>query len=208
MIYFRFSFLLLASILLWSCTDSSMSEEELQKYAQDADNGLFQQDSVNGLTIEVTNRPTGLLVAQELRSNTGLTDSIVTAVKNQYSKNMYFNLNLSVKDEDPLLHSGSMGTFSSLLQTMAFQMDKYVFLTTSNKDTIPVGDFVYPRLYGMGRGSTVLFAFTGEELAKETEWVDFHLLDFGMNTGNRKYRFDVDDLRDTPTLQIETDKNN
>jgi len=203
MSYFRFLIFLFASFLLWSCGSSSMTEEDLQTYAQDEDHGLLQKDSVHGLVIEVMNRPSGLLVAQELRNESALTDSLVKSVKDQYAKNLYFNLTLSVKDQDPLLHSGSMSTFSSLLQTMAFQMDKYVFLTTSNKDTIPVGDFVYPRLYGMGRGSTVLFAFAGEELSKEKEWVEFHLMEFGMNSGNRKYRFDMDDLRDVPDLKVE-----
>ncbi|MGN6646686.1 MAG: hypothetical protein ACTHJT_09150 [Cytophaga sp.] len=179
-----------------------MTEEELQTYAQDAGNGLLQKDSVQGLVIEVMNRPTGLLVAQELRNEPTLTDSLVKSVKDQYARNLYFNLTLSVKDQDPMLHSGSMSRFSSMLQTMAFQMDKFVFLTTSNKDTIPVGDFVYPRLYGMGRGSTVMFAFAGEELEKEKEWVEFHLLEFGMGSGNRKYHFDMKDLRDAPDLKI------
>lgn len=181
-----------------------MTEEDLQKYVQEEDHGLLQKDSVHGLTIEVMNRPTGLLVAQELRNTSPVTDSLVKSVKDQYAKNLYFNLTLSIQDQDPLLQSGSMSTFSSLLQTMAFQMDKYVFLTTSNKDTIPVGDFVYPRLYGMGRGSTVLFAFAGDELDKEKGWVEFHLLEFGMGSGNRKYRFDMDDLRDAPDLKIQT----
>jgi hypothetical protein len=198
----RFSFFLFTVMFFCSCEKSSMTEEELQAYAQDADNGLLQKDSVHGLTIEVMNRPAGLLVAQELRNESALTDSLVKSVKAQYSKNLYFNLTLSVQDQDPLLQSGSMSTFSSMLQTMAFQMDKFVFLTTSGKDTIPVGDFVYPRLYGMGRGSTVMFAFTGEELEKEKEWVEFHLLEFGMGSGNRKYHFDIKDLRDVPDLKI------
>jgi len=193
--------LVVISITIFSCGKKKGTELEIQAYASDESNGLIREDSVHGLKIEVQNRPVALIIAQELRGQSEQNDSVLAAVRKKFSPNLYFNLNLSVGDKDPLLYSGSMQRFSSLLQTLAFQMDKFVFLTTSEKDTIPVGDYVYPRLYGMGSGSTMLFAFT-KDTAKwaKTEWVDFHLQEFGMNTGNRKYRFRKSDLDDAPEL--------
>jgi len=196
-----FCFAMIICTTIFSCGKKKGTEAEIQVYANDASNGLIQEDSIHGLTIAVQNRPVALIIAQELKGQTEQNDSVLTAVTRKFSPNLYFNLNLSVGDKDPLLYSGSMQRFSSLLQTLAFQMDKFVFLTTSEKDTIPVGDYVYPRLYGMGSGSTMLFAFTKDTAKWEkTDWVDFHLQEFGMNTGNRKYRFKKSDLDEVPDL--------
>ena len=202
MIATRSSCLYILSVLVMifcSCGRKTATEAEIQAYASDPSNGLIQVDSIHGLKIEVQNRPVSLIAAQELRGQTVQNDSTLKEATKKFSQNLYFNLNLSVGDKDPLLYSGSMQRFSALLQTLAFQMDHFVFLTTSEKDTIPVGDYVYPRLYGMGSGSSMLFAFTRDSLKWEkTEWVDFHLQEFGMNTGNRKYWFKKSDLEDVP----------
>jgi len=199
--------LLLSIGCIWliGCTRKKvLPEDQILVYAADASNGLIQEDSVHGLKIEVQNRPVSLIIAQQLRNRDSVSVSLKDSVTKMFSPNVYFNLNLSVQDKDPLLYSGSMQTFSTLLQTLAFQMDKYVYLTTSAKDTIPVGDYVYPRLYGMGSGSTMLFAFRMDSSRwAKADWVDFHLREFGMSTGNRKYRFEKSDLDAVPDLLVE-----
>lgn len=197
------------SMLLFvtGCGKKKMTEEQIQEYVSDESNGLIQGGSVHGVKIEVQNKPVALIISQEIKgqSQVPATDSAYKEAVKTFGSNLYFNMNLSVNDQDPLLYAGSMSNFSSLLQTMAFQMDKFVFLTTSEKDTIPVADFVYPRLYGMGAGSSILFAFVKDSTIKwdKTEWVDFHLQEFGMNTGNRNYRFKKSDLEDVPDLLVE-----
>lgn len=188
-----------------SCTAKKQSEEQIQQYMHTPSNGLIQEDSINGIKISVQNKPVALIVAQELRGAEVVNDSIQEAVQKQFADNLYFNLNLSIGDKDPLLYSGNLSNFSSMLQTMAFQMDQFVFLTTSDKDTIPVADFIYPRMYGMGAGSSIMFAFSKEKIkarGHDPEKISFHLLDFGMNTGNRKYEFEMEDIQDVPALLV------
>lgn len=196
----------LCFILVMSCTKHKQeTEEQLLEYVSDPDHGLIQVDSIHGLKIEVRNKPYALIAAQELRGEAVINDSIQKSVEKKFSNNLYFNLTLSVNDKDPLLYSGGLSNFSNMFQTLAFQMDKFVFLTTSEQDTIGVDDFIYPRLYGMGTGSTILFAFSKEEMNKKghhPEWIDFHLQEFGMNTGNKKFRFDMDDIEEVPELLV------
>lgn len=190
---------ILCLVFLAGCTGvASLPEDELGKYVLDIDNGLIKKREVGGLNIEVYYKPTGLLVAQELD---GEKDSVsYQQLYEKYGKYAYFILDLSSNNKNALYQSGSYDRFSENLQTLAFRMDQYVNLTTSALDTIPVADFIYPRLYGMSSSATVMFVFNKEKV-DSSDWVSFNLSEFGMGSGNQVFHFDVDDLKKAPRLK-------
>lgn len=191
---------LLGFVFLVACSPPSyLSEKELGQYVLDSDNGLIQKRESNGLDLQVYYKPTGLLVAQELE---GKQDSAVyNELYAKYGNYAYFILDLSNDDKNALYQSGSYDRFSENLQTLAFRMDQYANLTTSKMDTIPVGDFIYPRMYGMSNAATVMFVFNTEKLF-EADWVDFNLSEFGMGAGNQQFRFEVADIEKVPKLKM------
>ena len=174
-----------------------VSEAELHAYAQDAAHGLRQEKNVNGLQVALQYQPTDLLVAQEL--NGSRSPSLVDSLRQKYGQYAYFILSLSAKNKDALYQSTNHGKFSEKLQTLSFRMNEYAQLVTSKQDTVPVGDFTFPRLYGHGTSTDILFAFARKQLDTD-KWIQFDLKDFGMGTGTQRFRFRKQDWQQAPQI--------
>lgn len=196
-----FHFPLFISLFMYSCTTpKELPEKQLSEYVLNESNGLYQKKQTNGMDISLYYKPTGLLVAQEADEKTKPEE--IEQLKNKYGNYAYFILDIAAGGKNALYAtSGSMGTFSENLQTLAFRMDQYVNLTTSANDTIPVADFIYPRMYGMSKSATVMFVFNKEKI-HDSKWVSFNLNEFGMLTGDQKFRFKTKDIKTVPRLKI------
>lgn len=186
--------------LLTACSgrSSCVSPEGLVKYVTEESNGLHKAIEVNGTKIDITFRPTDLWVQQELGDDAS--DSArVDALRSKYHKYYYFILSLS-RNEREALHAGNdFLQYSDLVQTMSFRMTDYVTLTTSASDTIPVGDFMLNRTYGLSSTTDIIFAFN-KERAIDTEWVQFNLNEFGLGAGNQRFRFRSKDIENAPRI--------
>lgn len=193
-------------IIAWACFACSapdyLSEKELNAYATDPDNGLIKESALGAVKTSVLYRTTDQLVSQTLGRKLPVYPVKVEELRSQYSPYSYFVLNISKNDKDALYHSGGgFGNFSDRLQTLAFRMDDYVNLTTSKRDTIPVSDFIYPRLYGAGGATSVLFVFNNEKF-KDTDWVQFNVKDIGFGFGQKNFRFRTDDIEKVPRIDF------
>jgi hypothetical protein len=80
-------------------------------------------------------------------------------------------------------------------------MNDFVTLTTA-QDTIPVGDFMLNRTYGMSNSTDLLFVFSRDK-AKDKDWVQFNLNEFGLGAGNQRFRFRTNDIADAPGVDFE-----
>lgn len=194
------SFLL---FFLVACSPSTMTEEELQAYVADVDHGLRQSVEVNGYKAELTYRPTDLWVKQEI-GDKPVTSQEIEAFRKKYSSYYYFILSLS-RDNKEALHTldGGMGQYSELVQVLSFRMADYVTMTTSARDTIPVGDSMLNRTYGMSQSTDLLFVFNKEK-AKDKDWVQFNLNEFGLGLGNQRFRFERKNLDNAPSIKFNT----
>lgn len=175
-----------------------MTPEELVSYVSEEENGLHKSAEANGTKINVTYRPTDLWVHQELDEHTYDTLQI-SSLRKKYSGYYYFIVSFSRNNKEALHQHNDFSQYSDLVQTMSFRMPDYVTLTTSSADTIPVGDFMLNRTYGMSASTDILFAFNREK-AVERDWVQFNLNEFGLGTGNQRFRFSTEDLNEVPEI--------
>jgi hypothetical protein len=188
--------------LLFSCSPGALSPQELQAYVQDEFNGLTQKVEVNGYQLKLTYRPTDLWVHQEVGDNMVAVGQLDT-LRNKYNNYYYFILSLSRNNKEALHQVGSMDQYSELVQTLSFRMPQYTTLTTTASDTIPVGDFMLNRTYGMSTSTDLLFVFSREK-ALDDEWVQFNLNEFGLGTGNQRFRFKRKQLEEAPIIKFTT----
>lgn len=190
------------SLLAISCSPEFVTPEELQAYVLDGDNGLRKTIAVNDYKVEVTYRPTDLWVKQELGNNPASADAI-EKLRKKYDSYYYFILSLSRNNKEAL-HSldGGMTQYSELVQTMSFRMTDYVTMTTNANDTIPVGDFILNRTYGMSPSTDLLFVFNKEKALKK-DWIQFNLNEFGLEVGNLRFRFNQGDLQRAPHIKFQ-----
>jgi hypothetical protein len=199
-------YIIIISLLSACGTPEFLSEKELKTYVRDCENGVSKERSFKGYKIKVTYRPSDLLIAQETRGETVVDSVELTKLDNKYHPYYYFLLSLSRNNKEAEYQTGGgHGQFSELVQTLAFRMSDYVNLTTSAQDTIPVGDYIYPRTYGMSDASTLMFAFNREKI-KNQEWVQFNMKELGLGIGNMNFRFDVAKLEKTPKIKFENQK--
>jgi hypothetical protein len=183
---------------LYGCESKRISKKQYNEYISDESNGLVKSVDVGSTTVEVSYRPTDLWVSQEL-NNTPITEEKINAARLKYSPNLYFVLSLTTGDKEALHQSGGQ-RYSDLVQTLSFHMNEYVSLTTSN-DTIPVGDFMLNRTYGMSGSTDILFVFNKDK-AEDSDWIQFNLNEFGLGVGNQRFRFDTSDIEDCPQMKF------
>lgn len=195
--------ILLGCLIIGSCKSDYLTEEELNAFILESENGLIEEYETNGIKSTVAFKPTDLLILQETSGNTSLDSLELNRLKNKYADHYYFILSLSKNDEEAEYNSGGdYGQFSELVQTLSFRMGQYVNLTTSNRDTIPISDYIYPRTYGMSNASTLMFAFDKEK-ALDDKWVQFNIREFGLGTGNRNFRFRTKALEGVPNIKFD-----
>ncbi|TRX51859.1 hypothetical protein FNH22_23175 [Fulvivirga sp. M361] len=197
------AFLALFWLVMACTTPAYLDKEALQNYVQDVDHGVSITKEWNDVKISVINRPTGLLLAQELDAGKEISYESLQKLQEKYGHHYYFVIGFSRGNKELLYNTGaSYDAFSQQLQTLAFRMPDYLTMTTSTADTIPVADFAFPRTYGMG-GSTQLMVVFDKNKAKGKKWVQVNLNEFGFGLGNQRFRFNVKDLEKVPELKIE-----
>jgi hypothetical protein len=182
-----------------ACAPSQLSKDELVEYIRDEENGVKHSATLGKTVVDVQYRPTDLWVAQELNGETPR-PSQVDSLRKKYDHYYYFILSLSRNNKEALHQvDEGFGQYSELVQTLSFRMPEYVTLTTAAQDTIPVGDFMLNRTYGMSSATEVLFVFSREKVTDQ-EWVQFNLNEFGLGIGNQRFRFKRSDLEAVPAL--------
>ena len=188
-------------IALVACQPTHLSEQELYTYILDEDNGLISTKNLSPYKVAVSYKPIDLIINQYAEDGI-LSEDEYTAYKESFDDYYYFILSLSRDSKSALYNmQEGYGAFSEMLQTLAFKMDQHVELTTSELDTIPVADFIYPRMYGASQSTDLLFVFNREEISKDA-WIQFSLDEFGLGIGNQKFRFNTEDLNNTPNLHF------
>ena len=90
--------------------------------------------------------------------------------------------------------------YSSLVQTLSFQMGEHVRLISSTGDTLRPANYYLDRTYGAGPATRLLFAFPAAAFPANN--YRFCLQECGLDTGNLLFAFDARAFRAVPSLAI------
>jgi len=192
----RLLYLLLLLCAAMACT-KVQTVEDLQAYVKDPDNGLRKEREIGRVKMSVTYRPTDLLVKQSLSSKP--TDGEIDSLRRDFGKMVYFVLSMSAEKREVEGYALPKNGFSDRFHTLAFEMGNYVRLITEAKDTIPVADYFYQRTFGAGESSDLLFLFDQAKLQKSSSF-KIQVDDFGLGVGDQNFKFQTDNIKDTPSL--------
>jgi hypothetical protein len=146
-------------------------------------------------------KPTDLMVNQELGDS--ITANRVEMLREKYSKYLYFNLSMS-KNNQELLSAvpKNRNEFGAMVNQLAFNMSDKVHLFTKSKDTIELLDFVYPRLYGMGNSTSIMFVYPKNKDLLGDDYINFTVEDLGLDTGEIKYKIPTKNIVLEPRLSF------
>ncbi|UPL50200.1 hypothetical protein [Hymenobacter sublimis] len=187
-------------LALHSCGQKQLSPPQLEQYVEDASNGLNQTQHVNGIDVSVKYQPVDLIVSRELQGEPeGSISSVIDSLRNIYGRYSFFTISFSKNSKEILQPQEGFSTYSELLQTLAFRMDKEVEIITSRGDTLYPVNYYLDRSYATANASQLLFAF---QSVKEAGDCKIRIKEFGLVTGTLIFSFDDDALKATPSIQL------
>jgi len=185
-----------------SCSTKTFeTKEELWEYLKTPDNDYIQKKTVNGVEFSMVYKPTDLLVAQELGKK--YTKSTVDSLRQKYGEYLYFNLSMSKNNQELLSNvAGDKQQFGAMVNQLAFGMEQKVHFYTPQKDTIPMADYIYPRMYGVSGATTMLLVYPKEKKVTNSEVMTFTIEDLGFYTGEVKFKIPTKVIKDQPKLKF------
>jgi hypothetical protein len=194
-------FALFLLLFISSCTKTFDTQEEMNDYIQDEDNGYNYKKNVSGVDYILQYRPTDLLVKQELGDKTDANQ--IQKLRQKYSKYMYFNLSMS-KNNQELLNgvARDKAKFGQMVNELAFGMEENVHLYTPEKDTLAMADFIYPRMYGMSNATSIMIVYPRDLKYMSQNYLNFVIEDLGLDTGDIKFKLNTKALQKEPQLQF------
>ncbi|MEN1785025.1 MAG: hypothetical protein AAGF77_07790 [Bacteroidota bacterium] len=189
-------------LLLWGCGSQEFeSKAALMAYLHDPGNGYHLTEHVNGVDYALTYRPTDLLVAQELPDN--YKKSTVDSLRNHYGDYLYLNLSMSAGGQELLSHkAGDRAAFGAMVNQLAFGMGSKIHLVNQVRDTLPLLDYVYPRMYGMGHSTDLLLVYKKEPRLIESDFVRLTIADLGYGTGEIAFKMPTKNFIEQPELKF------
>jgi len=188
-------------LLFSSCATKSFdTSEALLKYIQQPDQGYHHTKTVNGVDFSLLYKPTDLLVDQELTQKPD--KSIVDSLRNKYSQYLYFNLSMSKNNQELLSNvAGNRQQFGAMVNQLAFGMEQKIHVFTPHKDTIPMVDYIYPRMYGMSGATSLLLVYPRKEISNQ-EYVHLTIEDLGFYTGEVKFKIPTTSINSEPKIKF------
>lgn len=195
-------------LLLTACSLTSFeSKEALLTYIADEKNGYCQKKKVQGVEYTMTYRPTDLVVANEW--NVKADQEKLNYLRKKYEPHAYFNLSISKGGRELLTNVvGNKEKYSSLLRAMSFGMQQIVTITNEVKDTIPILDFISPRMYELdGRNTTMLIVDKSQPGFTKAKQLKIAVGDIGFGTGEVSFYFDKDKLINQPNINFKSNIN-
>ena len=185
----RLLVLSICSFLLTSCSRHCDAIKQFKDFTNTFD--VETQSIVrNGVLFELKYQPAKLLAARESQQ-LGADISVQDSLLKKYSQYNYFLLSISKKGRAIVDPKEGFSTYSALIQTLSFQMEPYVNLTTSIGDTLDPIAYNFEHTYQLDNKSRLLFAFKKKKIPSQ---MDFNLLEFGLGCGNIQFKLDKNTL--------------
>ncbi len=191
--------LILLSLSMYGCsTPENLPEIELDEFITNESNGVSKNVDIGEINVKVTFKPSDMAIWKDVENESDPT-KIKTAFDyhNQYC---YFVMKLSTGGRDAL-YGASHGheDFTEKLHTLSFRMKDFINITTSDKDTIQLADAYYSRIFGKGKTSDVVLLFEKERI-QDVSWLSINVQEFGFDTGDISFCFNLADINNVPGL--------
>jgi hypothetical protein len=186
---------------LTSCgkTENKLSKQELTQYIGNKKNGLVKDQEINGTRVRLSYQPACILVTQELEDGQKNDSTIIKKLEEKYNSHYYFLLRFSRNGKEAIRELGSFSSYSDMVQVLSFQMANFVNLTTVQKDTVMLADYLFDQTYGMSDANTVLLSFEKSKIEKSKS-IEINIGECGFRTGAMKFILNKEDIDKMPEL--------
>ncbi len=191
---------LLFLVFIMASCKRSLSEEKMVKYINNPKHGLIQENLINGTQLKLIYRPSDLLAWQEIQATDSVSRDKVKKIRARYNGQYYFLLSISPQGREILSFASDREWFSAMVSKLSFGMEECINLVNETRDTLKLLTYNYPRMYGMSSSTDMLFVFEKMKL-KSNDMLTFEMKEFGLLTGDVKFKIMVRDLKRAPKLK-------
>lgn len=188
-----FSILAALAIGLSSCGGkadlSEMSAEDIRAYVRDPENGYVRTIEIGPDKVTVAWRPSELVSAREVEGRK-LSGSEADSVRANFARYRYYALSFERNGRPALqaiLAEQGQAAYAEALNAFSFRMAEHAYALCRG-DTVRPLDAAMARTYGMAPTTDVLLSFPEAPLAEGP--VELRLREFGLGTGDLKWRFE------------------
>lgn len=163
-----------------ACTQS-LTHEELLEYASSPKNGLIVEKKVNSVTYKLSYLPVELMLHQHIIAKDSLSLEELDRLRENYNQYHHMKLSVSKSGVEALKTFSNFSEYSRTMQNMGFGFDRFVLLTTQERDTLNLVDSHFIRYFGMGKSNDIMLIFEKEK--RKTKSLIFAINEFGLKTG-------------------------
>jgi hypothetical protein len=196
-----FVLFLLTGLLAGCGSKSFKSTEALWAHLNKPENGYQFEKKIKGVDYVLTYKPTDLLVKQELGNN--YTREELNKSRQKYGEYLYFNLSMDVDGQELLNHKVSdRAAFGKAVREMAFGMGSRIHLIGKSRDTLPMLDYIYPRMYGMGKSTSMMLVYERNDKILNQDYFLLTIEDLGFSTGEVGFKIPAKPIRTEPILDL------
>lgn len=180
--------------------ETTLSPAEYIGWFKGNENHLRKVQLVNGIQYTLEYRSPELLALLQ-QQNENITKTELDSVMKDFSDLMQFRLLIEVpgSGQEFLKHNLSVDSdYEGRVKYYAFDMQKDVFLTTQNGDSIPCAMYHFERTYNVSPASVFLLGFAG---VNKDEKIEISLFDRAIGKDKIRFVFDPKELKNIPQLK-------
>lgn len=184
---------LLFCIVVCSCQSRSFNDKDaFLSYLNNPKNGYTQQKNVSGIEVSLTLLPTEFVLSQL----NGMYSQYIDA-----DKFVYLKIGFSMNGKEILsTFPQNKASYSSLSQTLSFDLMDKLILTSNRLDTLKKMDYNFFKTYGMSDKNTALVVFKNDSQNKMKD-VRFKIQEFGLDTGDISFNISDKIINQQPKLK-------
>ena len=198
----KFLILILTGSVLAACGPKSFdTSEALWAHLKEPDNGYQFEKTIRGVDYVLTYKPTDLLVQQELGDS--YTQEELTESRQKYHDYLYFNLSMGINGQELLNHKvADRAAFGTAVNQMVFGMGNRIHLIGKSRDTLQLLDYIYPRMYGMGKNTSMMLVYERDDKILNQDYFLLTIEDLGFDTGEVGFKIPTKSIRTEPILDL------
>ena len=187
-------------VMLGSCTKDNVTVPELKAYLTDEKNGLTKTISKEGVTVEVTYRPTDLVWANELVKTKD--KELQNEIQKTYDSLIYFVFNFSRNgSEIENRYVSDPAKFTNVINYLSYDIDQDLYIVVG-KDTTQALDVVFSRSFGGANATNLMAVFGGTDLTNTNKDLKVLFNDTMFGLGSNQFEFKINDIKNTPSLML------
>jgi len=199
-------FYILIIALASSCRPKVKTMAEYKAWFNDEKNGFVKEKYVKGLKIRVQYKPVDLMIVNELRAATAISEKELDSIKKEYGNSLYFMMEAGYDEREKEQgndiikeNNTDYASYTEKVKILSFNLQNNVWLV-SGKDTVHSTLYHYERGYELGKKEAYLFAFPNT-LKFNNSHVIFVFYDELFNTGINNFQFDTN-KKNLPQLPL------